>query len=54
MPVGRAYLIPAGLPGASGSLIPGADSNLPGAGSAVAVVTVPGAHLRKQALGGWQ
>src|SRR5579862_7134418 len=42
----------AGLPGASGNNIPGADSNLPGAGTVVIVVTVSGSHLQTQALGG--
>ena len=40
------------LPGASGKYIPGADSNLPGAGTVVIVVTVSGSHLQTQALGG--
>ena len=42
----------AGLPGASGNSSPGPISTLPGAGSVVILVTVSGAHLHKQALGG--
>ncbi len=40
------------LPGASGTLSPGPISILPGAGSVVILVTVPGAHLQTQAYGG--
>ncbi len=42
----------AGLLGASGNSSPGPISNPSGAGSVVILVSVSGAHLHKQALGG--
>ena len=42
----------AGLPGASGNLSPGPVSIFQGAGSVGILVSVSGAHLHTQALGG--